>query len=78
MARALPYPCSAQVVANVLPAQSGNFISFQGGSITHGGAQLANPLPVVILATAFERAYYSKDYRPVSLRLRLLQLREWR
>lgn len=54
----------AQAVASTLPAQSGNFLSFQGGNITHGGVQLANPLPVVILAVAFERSYYSKDYQP--------------
>jgi hypothetical protein len=47
-----------------LPQQSGNFISFRGGSPSLGGVNLPNPLPLVILAYDAERAYYSKPYQP--------------
>lgn len=47
-----------------LPAQTGNFLSLRGGTISHGGVTLTNPLPVVILDIAFERSYYSSDYQP--------------
>lgn len=47
-----------------LPAQSGNFISFRGGSPSLGGVNLPNPLPLVILAYSYERSYYSKPYQP--------------
>lgn len=47
-----------------LPMQSGNFISFRGGSPSLGGVNLPNPLPLVILAYDAERAYYSKPYQP--------------
>jgi hypothetical protein len=47
-----------------LPQQSGNFISFRGGAPTLGGVNLPNPLPLVILAYSYERAYYSKPYQP--------------
>jgi hypothetical protein len=47
-----------------LPQQTGNFISFRGGSPSLGGVNLPNPLPLVILAYGAERAYYSKPYQP--------------
>jgi hypothetical protein len=47
-----------------LPQQSGNFISFRGGSPSLGGVNLPNPLPLVILAYGYERTYYSKPYQP--------------
>jgi hypothetical protein len=47
-----------------LPQQSGNFISFRGGSPSLGGVNLPNPLPLVILSYDAERAYYSKPYQP--------------
>lgn len=47
-----------------LPAQSGNFISFRGGTPSLGGVNLPNPLPLVILAYGYERTYYSKPYQP--------------
>jgi hypothetical protein len=47
-----------------LPQQSGNFISFRGGSPSLGGVSLPNPLPLVILAYGYERTYYSKPYQP--------------
>lgn len=47
-----------------LPQQSGNFISFRGGSPSLGGVNLPNPLPLVILAYDAERSYYSKPYQP--------------
>jgi hypothetical protein len=47
-----------------LPQQSGNFISFRGGTPSLGGVTLPNPLPLVILAYDAERAYYSKPYQP--------------
>jgi hypothetical protein len=47
-----------------LPQQSGNFISFRGGTPSLGGVNLPNPLPLVILAYGYERTYYSKPYQP--------------
>jgi hypothetical protein len=47
-----------------LPQQSGNFISFRGGSPSLGGVNLPNPLPIVLLAYGYERTYYSKPYQP--------------
>jgi hypothetical protein len=47
-----------------LPQQSGNFISFRGGTPSLGGMSLPNPLPLVILAYGYERTYYSKPYQP--------------
>ena len=47
-----------------LPQQSGNFISFRQGSPSLGGVKLPNPLPLVILAYGYERAYYSKPFQP--------------
>lgn len=47
-----------------LPSETGNFLSFKGGVISHGGTVLENPLPVVILAVSSERSYYSSDYNP--------------
>lgn len=46
-----------------IPQQSGSFISLQGGSISLGGVQLANPLPVFIIAYGFERVYYARQYQ---------------
>jgi hypothetical protein len=51
-------------VSAKLPQQSGNFISFRGGSPSLGGVNLPNPLPLVILAYGYERTYYSKPYQP--------------
>jgi hypothetical protein len=49
---------------NKLPQMGGNFLSFKGGVISVGGNQIANPLPLVLLAHGFERTYYSKAYDP--------------
>jgi hypothetical protein len=51
-------------IAAALPAQTGNFLSFQGGTITHGGNELDNPLPVIILAVGKERSYFINEYDP--------------
>lgn len=53
-----------KTVSAKLPQQSGNFISFRGGSPSLGGAKLANPLSLIILDYEFERAYYSSAYQP--------------
>jgi hypothetical protein len=47
-----------------LPQQSGNFISFRGGTPSLGGVTLDNPLNLVLLSYSAERVYYSKAYQP--------------
>jgi hypothetical protein len=54
---------SRQTLAK-LPQMGGNFLSFRGGVISAGGNQIANPLPLVLLAHGFERTYYSKPFNP--------------
>jgi hypothetical protein len=62
--RAAKSIAAGKVASAKLPQQSGNFISFRGGSPSLGGVNLPNPLPLVILGYAYERAYYSKPYQP--------------
>jgi hypothetical protein len=62
--RAAKSIAAGKVASAKLPQQSGNFISFRGGSPSLGGVNLPNPLPLVILAYDAERAYYSKPYQP--------------
>jgi hypothetical protein len=54
---------SRQTLAK-LPQMGGNFLSFRGGAISAGGNQIANPLPLILLAHGFERTYYSKPFDP--------------
>lgn len=55
---------ASKAALSKLPATSGNFLSFRGGTITLGGVLQPNPMPVVILAHGFERTYYSRMYQP--------------
>jgi hypothetical protein len=62
--RATKSIAAGRIASAKLPQQSGNFISFRGGTPTLGGVSLPNPLPLVILAYEHERAYYVKPYQP--------------
>lgn len=55
-----------KAVNDKLPGGGGNFMSFRGGAITVGNVPQPNPSTVIVLASAFDRAYYEGDYQPGS------------
>lgn len=46
-----------------LPVGGSTFVSFRNGMLTLGGQRLINPMPIILLASGFERTYYSKDFQ---------------
>jgi hypothetical protein len=60
--RAMADVSAAKGTLAKLPTGGGSFVSFRNGILSVGGTKVPSPLPIILLASGFERVYYSKAF----------------